>query len=60
MANKSYTVSVTIIGRKHETPLDAVNEMISILNDEARFLTYDVKDEKTNEMFVVDPSKENG
>jgi hypothetical protein len=60
MAKKSYTVSITIIGRKCETPLEAVNEMVMILNDEARYLTYDVVDEDTHEKFTVDLNEEEG
>ena len=59
MAKKRYTVSVTIIGRKHESPLEAVNEMIDILNDDARYLTYDVVDEDTHEKFTVEITEEN-
>ena len=55
---KSYTISVTFTDQQANNPIEAVENFIKYLKEDADSYIYDVEDEETGEKFTVDMSEE--
>lgn len=55
---KSYTISVTFTDQQANNPIEAVEDFIKYLKEDADSCIYDVEDEETGEKFTVDMSEE--
>lgn len=55
---KTYTISVTFTDQLAENPLQAVENFIKFLKEDANSYIYDVEDEETEEKFTVDMSED--
>lgn len=55
---KTYTVSLTGIEVQADSPLEAAHLMLELINEEGKYLIYDVEDTESNEKYTVDLSEE--
>ena len=58
MSNKTFTIKLEFTDVIAENPLEAAKIILSWIKDGAEDMTYDVKDETTEESFTVDLSEE--
>lgn len=55
---KTYTISITFTDQQANNPIEAVENFIKYLKEDADSYIYDVEDEETGEKFTVDMSEE--
>lgn len=55
---KLYTISVSFTDQLANNPIEAVENFIKCLKEDANYLIYDVEDEETRERFTVDMSED--
>lgn len=54
---KTYTISITFTYQQAKNPIEAVENFIEYLKEDANSYIYDVEDEETGEKFTVDMSE---
>ena len=55
---KTYTISITFTDQQAKNPIEAVENFIESLKEDANSCIYDVEDEETGEKFTVDMSED--
>ena len=55
---KTYTISITFTDQQAKNPIEAVENFIEYLKEDANMYIYDVEDEESGERFSVDMSED--